>query len=456
MSKLNKFIKDDYQKKYNVSFTSDEAKKRLNIDGNYKEERNFNFMKKGWKIFTGVAVLVVLVAVIVTVAVVGGNGKATTYASQEITIDHNPSISLTTDDKGVVASVHGNNDEGKMIVSGEVLVGLDAEEAMKKILAVEVECGYFVKGEDSDVNGLQITVNVSSDIDPEKVANEISSHVQKELDKLGVKVSEELKVVADKAHEELVNKACELDPTLDKAEVEKLSDDKILALISAYYLETAELPSEEIEQLYKYFKEYQFDIASSEAAKTINGGVAELNNLVLEGYEAMQKGVEKAYKALEAAYLEAFVAEDSLYQEALAKLVEAKNKVLALRAEIAEMEDGAEKSLKLAALSTQQGIIEAAEGSMKLAQETFEAALKGLRSGIDTAFAALDKYMMDTEEVKNILDTKADEISAKANEYKDKAFEKFEAEYADQITASVKAMQARKAALIEQMKQYAK
>ena len=58
----------------------------------------------------------------------------------------NPSISFVVDGDNKVVSVTGENNEGKMIIAGEEIVGKDLAEAIEIILTIENETGYLVSG----------------------------------------------------------------------------------------------------------------------------------------------------------------------------------------------------------------------------------------------------------------------------------------------------------------------
>ncbi len=62
-----------------------------------------------------------------------------------VTIDINPSIEITLDDKGVVVSVYGANEDGQILLYGEAdtLVGMSYEDAVACITDLAVEFGYL-------------------------------------------------------------------------------------------------------------------------------------------------------------------------------------------------------------------------------------------------------------------------------------------------------------------------
>lgn len=62
-----------------------------------------------------------------------------------VTVDINPSIEITLDDKGVVATVYGANEDAQILLYGEAenLVGMSYEDAIDYITNLAVELGYL-------------------------------------------------------------------------------------------------------------------------------------------------------------------------------------------------------------------------------------------------------------------------------------------------------------------------
>ena len=79
-----------------------------------------------------------------------GEAKAETYVG----IDVNPSLSLVLDGDGKVLSVLADNEDAQVLLYGEDLTGMTAEEAAEKIASLSVELGYL----NDENKGVSITV----------------------------------------------------------------------------------------------------------------------------------------------------------------------------------------------------------------------------------------------------------------------------------------------------------
>ena len=67
--------------------------------------------------------------------------------STRMTIDLNPSVEFMLDEENKVVSVTALNDDGAILIAGEVFVGLSAEEASALFVELAEEIGYLVDAE---------------------------------------------------------------------------------------------------------------------------------------------------------------------------------------------------------------------------------------------------------------------------------------------------------------------
>lgn len=102
--------------------------------------------------------------------------EAVTY----IGLDINPAIELTVDEENKIVSVYGSNDDGKVLLYGEVdLVGMDVEAAIAKILSLAVELGYI------DENNQVVETNVVGE-NADALLGVVNSQVTLTAKKFGV------------------------------------------------------------------------------------------------------------------------------------------------------------------------------------------------------------------------------------------------------------------------------
>ena len=213
----------------------DSIKNKLNLQHNKYRESNY-FMKSSRVLKIALPVLLLVVALVIGVALIGNPiGKTEEEATAVVQMDVNPSISLVINSEEKVISVYGENDEGKMIISNEEIIGLELSEAIQKIITIESETGYLVKGNVSvEDNNISISIEAKEDEIAKKVQMEISSTINKICEKLNIK--ENLEVVQTTSKDQLVKRALQLDSTLTEEEAKRLSN-----TAAGYGLTAAEL-----------------------------------------------------------------------------------------------------------------------------------------------------------------------------------------------------------------------
>ncbi len=124
------------------------------------------------RIFT--KLMAALVAVSLCLSLVACNpapdGDPTTFVS----IDINPSLELTLDKGGVVATVYGANEDGQILLYGEEenILGKNYEEAVAYITTLAAELGYIEEGH-------EISATVTSD--NEALANSIKDKLKTKI-----------------------------------------------------------------------------------------------------------------------------------------------------------------------------------------------------------------------------------------------------------------------------------
>ena len=136
-------------------------------------------------IFYAIGGGVLTTAVVLTVVLTNVNKKIEPYAL--VSVDVNPSIDLVVDKNNNVLSVKGNNEDGKLVLYGEKIVGKDLEDALEIIINVENETGYLVSG-NLIANENTITISITADTDKivESIQQDVTYIVEKVCDKLHI------------------------------------------------------------------------------------------------------------------------------------------------------------------------------------------------------------------------------------------------------------------------------
>ena len=447
MNKTEKQFKEYMEKNIHVKDTYDVIAKKISF--NEEEERTF---MKNKKIIGPVLCCVGALAVVgvVGIATKGFGLFKEKEAKSMVTIDTNPSIELVVDEKDKVVSVRGANDDGKLVLYGEKVVGKDVEKAVEIIIQAEIDTGYIVANAQIGANQFSLTVSSDTTVESSELINSIQNKVKEVCENNHIAIAlEESKALA---RSELEKLALELDPTLTEERVKEMETSQLLTVVKLYQLETVELYNAKLEELYTDVKEFKFDYMSQEstleAMKTVDGAIA---NLAITAYETAVNLLKSAQESVETARYNLLVKEDSLYQQQVAAVKNKKQEVLALKNEVAKLEDGAEKTNKEALLTIALNNLDSAEVLLQQAYANANTALDTVVNALDSAMTSLDSalesFLTTYASVTDTLKEKLVEAENKLNESKDQIFADFEEKYGAEVAHYKEEIAARKEAM---------
>ena len=447
MNKTEKQFKEYMEKNIHVKDTYDVIAKKISF--NEEEERTF---MKNKKIIGPVLCCVGALAVVgvVGIATKGFGLFKEKEAKSMVTIDTNPSIELVVDEKDKVVSVRGANDDGKLVLYGEKVVGKDVEKAVEIIIQAEIDTGYIVANAQIGANQFSLTVSSDTTVESSELINSIQNKVKEVCENNHIAIAlEESKALA---RSELEKLALELDPTLTEERVKEMETSQLLAVVKLYQLETVELYNAKLEELYTDVKEFKFDYMSQEstleAMQTIDGAIA---NLAITAYESAVNLLKSAQESVETARYNWLVKEDSVYQQQVAAVKDKKQEVLALKNEVAKLEDGAEKTNKEAALTVALNSLDSAEVLLQQAYTNANTALDTVVKALDSAMTSLDSalesFLKTYASVTDTIKEKLVEAENKLNESKDQIFADFEEKYGAEVAHYKEEIAARKEAM---------
>lgn len=440
---INENLKHDDQFK--------DISRKLNLQKTQKRE-NYNFMKSSriWKI---VLPCLVLLLVVVGIVLLGNsNPSIEKDPAAVIQMDVNPSISFVIDEDEVVLSVYGENDEGKMIINGEEIVGLKLNVAIEKIVSLESQTGYLVKG---NVSNEENTISFSIEADSEEIVNQLQQSLQTSVSNIceELKINETLNIVKTNTKAPLVQRALKIDPSLTEAKANEMTIKELLAYIQGCHLEKINLPTEQIEELYNRVKVQKIQLVEREETKAVIDKLDSTYQTLKNNYQSLYQGLIEAQNALNEAYVKYFINEDSVYQQALLEYQNQKLEVLQLENEISQMENSIEKTLKQGVLEGKKLVLDTLLKALEGAKVTANSAVELISDTIDKVLENMDEfYNQLPTEIKTQVNDNLSNLENKINVAKDKIFEDFETNYKAQIESAYSNAKSYKENLIEQLK----
>lgn len=428
---FEKKLKKDLNDTFKVENHYEQVIKHIDFD-NQNTKENY-FMKKRTYIFALASV--VLIGGIGTAFLVNNNLNANKPTSL-ITVDVNPSVQFTLNKKNKVISVSGENNEGKMIIADEDLIGKSFEEALKIVLTIENETGYLTKA-DFEVNENQISFSITCDNEniQKTLENTITNTVDKIKDELNY---DELVVkINEYTREQLEEYAVSCDSSYTQEEIDNFSNEQLLAIISNHHIETYELFTSELEDLYIKAKEYEVKFAEEEATKEIISKMGSAYQIVLNGYDTMLNVMREGIDEINQIRYERLIAEDSDYQIALNKVLDAKKEVLNLKSEISKLyEEGKDVDAYLKTLEVKEEVLQLAIDTLITCKDVVINLIDHVVERIELAyntFKEIRDKLISSEELEQRLQDNAKTLEGKINLAKDNFFKKFEEAHKDDI-----------------------
>lgn len=458
MSKIEKEIKSYFEDVLKHDDQYESIVKKANFQKREKKEKKeiFNFMKMKNILKFALPCLVVVAIAVVSIVLLTGNKNPNVEkeTSAVVQLNVNPSISFVVSDDGKVLSVYGENDEGKMIISGEVFIDLSIEDAIEKVIELENQTGYLVSGNVSaEENKITVTIEGDSEELLNQLNDKVNTAVQSICDELNIQ--ENLEIAKTKAKENLVNRALKLDPTLTQEKAESMSSEDLVKYISACQIEKVSIPTEELEELYNSFKLQEIKLLEKEETKAVINTLDATYLNIKNSYNQMYNALVEAQKALNDTYVEWFIKEESAYQKALKGYHEAKTKVIVLENEISKMDDSdLMKNFKEIELAASKQALVICEQALDTAKAAAESIVNGLNAAIETALENMEEFYNNLpEEIKTKVTESLSNLETKINDIKDKAFDEFETKYKDEIENAIASLENQKQALIDSLKE---
>ncbi len=368
---------------------------------------------------------------------VGLNQKSSGEATSMVTMSLNPQISMVLDENNYVLSVNGDNNEGKIVISGENLVGLKVDEAVAKIIQIESECGYLVSGQ---IEAGQNKLTVDLTVDNENIKNTIKSEIDKAINSTcnDLNIDKEIAYTNLITKEALIEMVVNVDPSLTKEDCADMSYQELLSRIAIYQLDTAEFYTVELEELYNQSKEYEVKFADTEATKEVISSIGNTYSIILSGIDYLVDSLKTSVTNLENVMYTQLVDENSNFQVSYNSFLEAKQNVIKLKNEVANSEalSDSEKEVLKKELEAKEKILDFCIEQMDSYKESALATIQTAKDSINSIIDTIDKTIKELpnqDEVESTLSQNSKQIEDKINNAKKEAYENFEKEYAADI-----------------------
>ena len=432
----------DYIKEINKEIDSHKNYEQISSKLQFKDqERVFNMKnRKLCAILCCSAAAVVLVGGVGLGVGLGLSQNKEGTPTSLVKMSVNPELSMVLDENNVVLSISGDNEEGKMLLVDEEVVGKEVDEAIEYIINIENETGYLVSGEFvSEPNKITIQISVNDENIKNSLNEVIKKAIETTCDKLHIQ--ETVEWAEDITHQNLVELAMKADPTLTSEEASKLTNEQLLDIIKLYQIETAEIYSVELEELYNQIKDYELQFTETEFVNETIKSLGEIYKVFTSTLQSSINVLQGRIDDVNEIRYNTFVAPTSDYQKQIDEVKAKKEEVIKVRNEIANTEEDAIRDLKISILYTKiaayQACLEALDNIKNSCLASIDLYIQSLQSAIDSINSIISA-LPSKDEVEATLKEKTVELEKKLNEAKTNFFTKFEDKYGEDIANAKK------------------
>ena len=367
------------------------------------------------------------------------------YTRIAITIDSSvesmylsSSVELMVDDNARVVSAAPLDDDGALLTAGETFEGMTPGEAIEHVIYTAIDIGYLVK---SAVEGDQNSINIITSGVSQYSKDLGDFLITKTKDLLAyLDIPGKVEKAADVTVEEIRNmiRNCGL---YTEEEISDMNFAQLLIALATSRKYAAPFLTDELRAVYMMTKNHKIALAKSQATAGILGGLGDLYASVSDAYATAVNYYGSTITAIEEFNYNIFTSQDSVYQQALQKLQDAKSTYISLRATLATF-TGEDRAALEAELALAEDAYNQAQASLDQITRDANEAITSLTTELNNAEAVLkdlEATLFDYN-IKEAILGKLYDIDAAANAAKDAFFADFEAKYGDDINSAIESL----------------
>ena len=359
------------------------------------------------------------------------------------------SVEFIVDDTGRIVSAVPLDDNGALLLSGEVFEGMTPGEAIEYVIYTAVDLGFLVKSAvDGDQNSVDILVTGSS-----LYANELSFRLVNDTKILlsHLDIAGSVKEAKDITKAELSDmvRGCGL---YTDEEIAEMNIGQLIIALAMSRKYAAPFLTEELRNLYMLTKNHKIELAKSQATANIIGGLGDLYASTFITYTSAVDYYDSVITTVEQFSYDTLVAPDSTYQQALAQLQELMAKYVALRAALATLsgEDRAALEAEIALTEQLYNQKKSEVDQIVLQANDTVAMLTAEMTAAETKLREVETILFDYN-IEEALQNKIAEIDAAANAAKEVYFIHFEAKYGEDIKNAIESLTETKKNIVSQI-----
>lgn len=359
------------------------------------------------------------------------------------------SVEFIVDDSGRIVSAVPLDDNGALLLSGEVFEGMTPGEAVEYVIYTAIDLGFLVKSAvEGDQNSVDILVTGTS-----LYANELSYRL---INETKIHLSNlDITGTVGKANDIT---AAELgDMVLDcglytEEEIADMSMGQLIIALAMSRKYAAPFMTDELRHLYMLTKNHKIELAKSQATASIIGGLGDLYATTFITYTSAIDYYGSVISTVEQFNYDTLISPDSAYQQALAKAQDLKAQYVSMRATLATLTGEDRAALEAEIAMTEQLYNQAQSEADQIVLEANDtiAMFTGELTAAETKLRDVEALLFDYN-IEEALQNKIAEIDAAANSTKDGYFTIFEAKYGEDINQAIANLTATKKNIVSKI-----
>ena len=361
--------------------------------------------------------------IFITSCVKEQSNQSSSYVSVEI----NPSVEFVVDGEGKIVAANGTNDDGKTLIFNVSFEGLELSEGIDLVLEESLESGYILSATyNSDLVSREICISIDSE--NEEIAKSINENISNTVNSFIEEhdLAATYKQIEAKGREFLEGIVKRYNPAITDEELDEMSYQELLEVVELATIEKAQMISMSLEEYYLNFKESEFKFKYKEE---IAAKLSEVNPIIAAGYNIILNQIKSAVDALNKLEYDIYISEDSQYLKLINQLNGYKDEVIKLNAQLAINENPTEI---IAEIEVKNELIDEVTSNIETIMSTFKANLNTVRTQLNGLYDTLSEL---EKEITNIdFEAILTNVENSINDSKTSLCDKFESEFADEIT----------------------
>ena len=359
------------------------------------------------------------------------------------------SVEFIVDDSGRIVSAVPLDDNGALLLSGEVFEGMTPGEAVEYVIYTAIDLGFLVKSAvEGDQNSVDILVTGTSLYANElsyRLINETKIHLSN-LDITGTvgKAND----ITDAELREMV-RGCGL---YTDEEIADMSMGQLIIALAMSRKYAAPFMTDELRYLYMLTKNHKIELAKSQATASIIGGLGDLYATTFITYTSAIDYYGSVISTVEQFNYDTLISPDSAYQQALAKAQDLKAQYVSMRATLATLTGEDRAALEAEIAMTEQLYNQAQSEADQIVLEANDtiAMFTGELTAAETKLREVEALLFDYN-IEEALQNKIADFDAAANSAKDAFYADFEAKYGEDINQAIANLTATKKNIVSKI-----